>query len=149
MLFPFQQECIFKKASDNTSLRVYWSGQLRIYNCDACCRRWYFTFNGAECSAPAAIDAVVYMTYGTGERQKNLHRPRHVEGVCDKIHKGTVRVDFGSATAQVTVLLMRSQDGTRCPGCTWKKFLLHKLKKRRFKFFINLGYFLKRFLALM
>ncbi|CAH3195537.1 unnamed protein product [Porites evermanni] len=88
------KECIFKKALDNTSLRVYWSGQLRIYNCDKCCRRWYFTFNGAECSAPAAIDAVVYMTYGTGERLKNLHRPRHVEGVCDKIHKGTVRVGF-------------------------------------------------------
>ena len=80
--------------SDSTSLRVYWSGQLRLYNCDQCCRRWYFTFNGAECSAPAAIDAVVYMRYGTGSRLKNLHRPRHVEGVCDKIHKGTVRVGF-------------------------------------------------------
>ena len=57
--------------------------------------------------------------------------------------------DSGSATAQVSVLLMRGQDGTRCPGCTWKKYLPHKLKKRRFKFFINLGYFLKRFLALM
>ena len=90
----FQQECIFKKTSDNTSLRVYWSGQLRLYNCDGCCRRWYFTFNGAECSAPAAIDAVVYMHKGTGSRLKNLHRPRHVEGVCDKIHKGTVRVGF-------------------------------------------------------
>ena len=56
--------------------------------------------------------------------------------------------DSGSATAQVTVLLMRSQDGTRCPGCTWKKYLPHKLKKSRFKFFINLGYFLKRLLAL-
>ena len=90
----FQQECIFKKKSDSTSLRVYWSGQLRIHNCDHCCRRWYFTFNGAECSAPAAIDAVVYMYKGTGSRLKNLHRPRHVEGVCDKIHKGTVRVGF-------------------------------------------------------
>ena len=80
--------------SDNTSLRVYWSGQLRLYGCDNCCKRWYFTFNGAECSAPAAIDAVVYMRYGTGSRLKNLHRPRHVEGVCDKIHKGTVRVGF-------------------------------------------------------
>ena len=90
----FQQECIFKKKSDSTSLRVYWSGQLRIFKCNDCCKRWYFTFNGAECSAPAAIDAVVYMRYGTGSRLKNLHRPRHVEGVCDKIHKGTVRVGF-------------------------------------------------------
>ncbi|XP_073250856.1 uncharacterized protein [Porites lutea] len=92
------KECIFKKTSDNTSLRVYWSGQLRIYNCDDCCRRWYFTFNGAECSAPAAIDAVVYMRYGAGRRLDNLYRPRHVEGVCDKIHKGTVRVGFWVGT---------------------------------------------------
>ena len=90
----FQQECIFKKKSDNTSLRVYWSGQLRIFKCNHCCKRWYFTFNGAECSAPAAIDATVYMSYGTGSRLNNLHRPRHVEGVCDKIHNGTVRVGF-------------------------------------------------------
>ena len=56
--------------------------------------------------------------------------------------------DSGSATAKVTVLLMQSQDGTRCPGSTWKKYLPHKLKKSRFNFFIILGYFLKRFLAL-
>ena len=60
-LLSIQQECIFKKTSDNTGLRVYWSGHLRIYNCNGCCKRWYFTFNGAECSAPAAIDATVYM----------------------------------------------------------------------------------------
>ena len=90
----FQQECIFKKTSDNTGLRVYWSGHLRIYNCNSCCRRWYFTFNGAECSAPAAVDATVYMNLGAGSRINNSYRPRHVEGVCDKIHKGTVRVGF-------------------------------------------------------
>ena len=93
-LFIFSQECIFKKLSDNTALRVFWTGALRIYNCDNCCSRWYFTFNGAECSAPAAIDFGVYMAYGTGSRIKNLHRVRHIEGVCEKIHKGTVRVGF-------------------------------------------------------
>ena len=56
--------------------------------------------------------------------------------------------DSGSATAKVTVLPMQSQGGTRCPECSWKKYLPHKLKKSRFKFFINSGYFLKRFLAL-
>ena len=87
------KECIFKKASDTTGLRVFYSGNLRLYNCHACCRRWYFTFNGAECSTPGAIDGVVYMIYGHG-RKKDLHRPRHIEGVCEKIHKGTVRVGF-------------------------------------------------------
>ena len=97
ILFIFSllsQECIFKKTSDNTALRVYWAGNLRINNCDNCCSRWYFTFNGAECSTPAAIDGVVYMRYGTGSKYKNLHRPRHIEGVCEKLHKGTVRVGF-------------------------------------------------------
>ena len=87
------KECIFKKASDTTGLRVFWSGNLRLYNCHACCRRWYFTFNGAECSTPGAIDGVVYMIHGNGGK-KDLHRPRHIEGVCEKIHKGTVRVGF-------------------------------------------------------
>ena len=92
--FPlFLQECIFNKKSDKTGLRVYWNGNLRIYNCHACCRRWYFTFNGAECSAPEAIDGVVYMLHGNGGK-KNLLRPRHIEGVCEKVAKGTVRVGF-------------------------------------------------------
>ena len=80
--------------STNTALRVFWTGNLRIFNCDDCCSRWYFTFNGAECSAPAAIDGAVYMSYGSGSRVKNLHRVGHIEGVCEKIHKGTVRVGF-------------------------------------------------------
>ena len=87
------KECIFKKASDTTGLRVFWSGNLRLYGCHACCRRWYFTLNGAECSTPGAIDGVVYMVHGNGGK-KDLHRPRHIEGVCEKIHKGTVRVGF-------------------------------------------------------
>ena len=93
LLLAILKECIFKKASDTTGLRVFYSGNLRLYNCHACCRRWYFTFNGAECSTPGAIDGVVYMIYGHG-RKKDLHRPRHIEGVCEKIHKGTVRVGF-------------------------------------------------------
>ncbi|CAH3174788.1 unnamed protein product [Porites evermanni] len=87
------KECIFKKASATTGLCVFWSGTLRLANCHGCCRRWYFTFNGAECSTPAPIDGVVYMRYGSSWK-KDLHRVRHIEGVCEKIHKGTVRVGF-------------------------------------------------------
>ena len=93
LFFSFLQECVFKKISDKTGLRVFWSGPLRIYNCHSCCRRWYFTFNGAECSAPAAIDGVVYMVHGNSAK-KDLHRVRQIEGVCQKVHKGTVRVGF-------------------------------------------------------
>ena len=49
--------------------------------------------NGAECSAPAAIDGVVYMVHEDGAK-KNLHRVRQIEGVCEKVNKGTVRVGF-------------------------------------------------------
>ena len=33
------------------------------------------------------------MNYGSSWK-KDLHRVRHIEGVCEKIHKGTVRVGF-------------------------------------------------------
>ncbi|XP_068682881.1 collagen triple helix repeat-containing protein 1-like isoform X2 [Montipora foliosa] len=88
------RECIFKKMSNQTALQVYWDGNLRIVDCDLCCSRWYFTFNGAECSTPAAIDGTIYMERGKGNRIQNLHRPRHIEGVCEKIHDGMVRVGF-------------------------------------------------------
>lgn len=87
------KECIFKKTSDNTALRVFWNGDFRVGNCHDCCHRWYFTFNGAECSAPAAIDGVFFLRHGTSWK-KNPHRPRHIEGICEKLRKGTVRVGF-------------------------------------------------------
>lgn len=89
----FIKECIFKKTSDNTALRVFWNGDFRVGNCHNCCNRWYFTFNGAECSSPAAIDGIFLMYQGTSW-QKNPHRPRHIEGICEKLRKGTVRVGF-------------------------------------------------------
>jgi len=47
------------------------------------------------------------LLHGNGGK-KNLHRPRHIEGVCEKVGRGTVRVGFwvgncagfGSADAQ-------------------------------------------------
>ncbi|CAH3198526.1 unnamed protein product, partial [Porites evermanni] len=86
-------ECIFKKTSDNTALRVFWNGDFRVTNCHDCCHRWYFTFNGAECSSPAAIDGV-FLVYHSTSWKKNPHRPRHIEGICEKLRKGTVRVGF-------------------------------------------------------
>ena len=89
----FSQECLFNKTSAKTGLRVFFNGALRIFDCHSCCRRWYFTFNGAECSAPAAIDGIVYMVYGN-RNMKNLHRVRQIEGICKRVHKGIVRVGF-------------------------------------------------------
>ncbi|KAL9975746.1 hypothetical protein ACROYT_G012940 [Oculina patagonica] len=86
------KDCVFTKNFSDTALHVYWTGALRIYNCDGCCKRWYFTFNGAECAAPLPIDGIVYMWKGSGH--KDLHRVRHIEGHCNNIHKGKVRVGF-------------------------------------------------------
>ena len=86
------QDCMFVKKSSSTALRVYYGGNLAINNCNSCCKRWYFTFNGAECSAPMAIDGVLYMWKGKGTQQ--LYRHRHIEGHCLNIPKGNVRVGF-------------------------------------------------------
>jgi len=88
------KDCVFTKNVSYTSLHVYWTGNFRIEGCDACCKRWYFTFNGAECAAPLPIDGVVYMHKGRGGHHKNIIRVRHIEGHCNNIHKGKVRVGF-------------------------------------------------------
>ena len=91
ILFSLRQSCQFMKNYTQTALHVYFAGNLRIASCDNCCSRWYFTFNGAECSSPGRIDGAYYMATAA---DKNLHRHRHVEGHCNNIHKGRVRVGF-------------------------------------------------------
>jgi len=83
------QDCIFQKKHEDTSLRVFYSGALRIYNCNSCCKRWFFTFNGAECSGPMPIDGLVYIRGGSDLEPL---RVRHIEGYCQNIPKGMVRV---------------------------------------------------------
>ena len=39
-----------------------------------------------------AIDGILYMWKGAGS--KNLHRHRHIEGYCNQVPKGHVRVGF-------------------------------------------------------
>ncbi|KAL9975809.1 hypothetical protein ACROYT_G013014 [Oculina patagonica] len=85
------QNCEFMKNFTDTALHVYFAGNLRIRGCDSCCSRWYFTFNGAECSSPGPIEAIYFMQTG---KNHNLHRHRHIEGHCNNIHKGKVRVGF-------------------------------------------------------
>ena len=45
--------------------------------------------------------------------------------------------DSGSAIVLVTNLLMLTQAGTQCPGCTWKKYLPHRLNNSRAKVFFS------------
>ena len=53
-----------------------------------CCGRWYITFNGAECSGPMTIEGVVYLF----NSNDNPHRPRQIEGFCENIPSGSIRV---------------------------------------------------------
>ncbi|KXJ13864.1 collagen triple helix repeat-containing protein 1 [Exaiptasia diaphana] len=82
------KECIFRKKQTSTALRVFYGGNLRI-DCQNCCKRWYFTFNGAECQGPLPIDGIFYTRI-----HNDIHRHRHIEGYCTNIPAGQVRVGF-------------------------------------------------------
>ena len=57
-LFFFLKDCVFVKQSRETALKVEFDGDFRIAHCSGCCKRWYFTFNGMECSNPTTIEAI-------------------------------------------------------------------------------------------
>ena len=59
---------------------------------DQKCNRWYFKFNGSECSGPMTIEAAVYNDWSSGN--PNLHRHRSFEGYCENIPQGVVRVEL-------------------------------------------------------
>ncbi|KAK3715036.1 hypothetical protein QZH41_002685 [Actinostola sp. cb2023] len=98
-------DCVFHKKHSNSVLHVYWNGEFRVFNCNSCCKRWFFTFNGGECKFPRAIDGIVYLWKGQGTQQP--HRVRHIEGHCDKIHKGKVRVGFNVGNCAGGAFLVR------------------------------------------
>ena len=83
------QNCIFNKKYDNTSLRVFYEGTLRSHGSPSC-NRWYFTFDGEECTKPATIEGVVYVP----STNSNPHSHRHIEGHCNQVPKGHIRVGF-------------------------------------------------------
>jgi hypothetical protein len=59
----------------------------KYYNARAC-SRWYFTFDGAECTNPATIEGIVYVEFTS----ENPSRHRHIEGYCNEVPKGRIRV---------------------------------------------------------
>ncbi|XP_062521593.1 collagen triple helix repeat-containing protein 1-like [Corticium candelabrum] len=85
------QNCNFRKHDSNSALRVVYAGSLRVYcRIGGCCSRWYFTFNGNECSGPTTIEGVVF-----GDPAKdNPHRHTQIEGYCENIPAGQVTIGF-------------------------------------------------------
>ena len=55
--------------------------------------RWYFKFNGNECSGPMTIEAAVYNFWPSGNNP-SLLRHRSFEGYCENIPQGAVRVEL-------------------------------------------------------
>ena len=86
------QSCPFNKKHDHTALRVFFSGNLRVtFNYK--CKRWYFTFNGAECKLPMTIDGSLY----NAKSGEYPHRHRHFEGYCERLPKGSIAVGLSVA----------------------------------------------------
>ena len=58
------------------------------------CNRWFFKFNGDECSGPMTIEAVVFNNWSSSAGNLYLYRHRSFEGYCENIPQGTVRVEL-------------------------------------------------------
>ena len=68
------QDCAFNKLQSNSALRVSFQGNMRVLGTGSKCNRWYFKFNGNECSGPMTIEAVVFNHWPSGEPFLNHHR---------------------------------------------------------------------------
>ena len=73
-------------------MKVEFDGDFRVAGCTQCCKRWYFTFNGVECSNPVTIDAIDAIWTNHGRTDHNIHKHSQIGGYCEGIGKGTVRV---------------------------------------------------------
>jgi hypothetical protein len=91
-LTMYMQECRFTKKLGNSALRVAYAGNLHVHcgSHSECCSRWYFTFNGAECSGPMTIEGLLY----SNRKGDIVHRHRQIEGYCENLPAGQISVGF-------------------------------------------------------
>lgn len=90
-------QCPFVKRETGSYLRLTYQGDIRLSGCNVCCMRWYFTVDGAECTVPSAIDAVIHITGNV-----NHHRPGTVTGLCGGVG-GSRTLKQGSRNVQFRV----------------------------------------------
>ena len=67
---------------------------MRVQGTGSKCNRWFFKFNGHECSGPMTIEAVVYNGWASSAGNPNLLHHRSFEGYCENIPQGAVRVEL-------------------------------------------------------
>ena len=87
------QDCAFNKLKSGTALKVAFQGNMRVYG-DRKCNRWYFKFNGNECSGPMKIEAVFFNEWPSGNPNTWLLHHRSFEGYCENIPQGAVRAEL-------------------------------------------------------
>ena len=63
---------------------------MRVYGSSEKCNRWYFKFNGNECSGPMTIEAVVYNNW----QSSGYHNLLHHRSFEENILQGVVRVEL-------------------------------------------------------
>ena len=85
------QDCAFNKLQSNSALRVSFQGNMMGYGHNKC-NRWYFKFNGNECSGPMTIEAAVINVWPSEKGLLYYHRS--FEGYCENIPQGAVRVEL-------------------------------------------------------
>ena len=86
------QDCAFNKLQSNSALRVSFQGNMRVFGSSSTCNRWYFKFNGNECSGPMTIEAAVYSYWSTGS--STLLHHWSFAGYFENIPQGAVRVEL-------------------------------------------------------
>ena len=87
------KDCLFNKLQSDTAIKVSFQGIMRVHG-PGNCNRWFFKFNGNECSGPLTIEAVVYNGWPSSAGNPNLHHHRSFEGYCENVPQGTVRVEL-------------------------------------------------------
>ncbi|XP_066030720.1 collagen triple helix repeat-containing protein 1-like [Pocillopora verrucosa] len=86
------KDCSINKLHSDTAIKVSFQGNMRVYGTSRKCNRWFFKFNGNECSGPMTIEAAVYNYWPSGNPELLHHRS--FEGYCENIPQGRVTVEL-------------------------------------------------------
>ena len=125
-LISLQQSCQFMKNYTQTALHVYFAGNLRIFNCDDCCSRWYFTFNGVSV---ALLVELMARTIWQQQLAKTFTVTVTLKDTAITFTREKCEWDSGLETAIMVInLLTRTQGGPQCPGSSLKKWREHNSK---------------------
>ena len=117
VFYLFLQDCQFTKTKDDTALRVVYQGNLYLGGCNNCCKRWFITFNGAECSGSQIL-------------VKTTTDPGSLRATVTTYTRAKSELESTLETVQDMETPMVTQAGIQCPVWSLKKFLApsNKLK---------------------